>query len=176
MSRRIPNSKPITDPDVSATAFLNKSRDWNSAANQLFDLRRDSGPIGNPVTFLYFHAIELALKAFLRSFNLPILGTPRQSHNLTELYEECRKYGLVIGPSDRVEIGNIVTLLEHGNESQGLRYFNPKLKAIASIAWTREVTEQLIRSVEAQLKAGPQQNAADTGRAVRLVFICGKPE
>jgi len=75
--------------------------------------------------FLYFHTVELTLKAFLRSHSLPIV-TERKNHSLTKRFEECLSLGPKIGQADRVGIGNIVTLLEKENEDQGFRYFNLK--------------------------------------------------
>src|ERR1019366_5795763 len=95
-----------------AMAFLGSARQYHGAAEQLFDQRRK---LRHPVYFLYFHTVELALKPFLLSFNISL----KRSHKLTELYEDCRNHGLVIGPYDQFDIGNIVTLLESGNESQG---------------------------------------------------------
>jgi hypothetical protein len=169
MSRRIPNSKPITD--VSAMAFLNMAREYHSAANQLSGLGR--GSLSNPINFLYFHTVELALKAFVRSFNRPI----RKSHNLTKVYEECRSLGLKIGPADRFEIGNIVTLLDSGNEDQGFRYFNWKSGSMATSSWIREVVEQLMRAVETHVEARAQHEATavPAGPAIKLTMIFGKP-
>jgi len=67
---------------------------------------------------------ELALKAFLRTADVPIVaGGKRRHHHITELYEECRGLGLKIGPDDALDIRNVVALLEGANEEQGLRYF-----------------------------------------------------
>jgi len=61
--------------DVSAAVFFEMAREYQEPANQLPDLNVDT-PFSNPIAFLYFHAGELALKAFLRSLGCPILGTP----------------------------------------------------------------------------------------------------
>jgi len=165
----MPNTSPITD--VHAMAFFNFAREYQKAANQLLDLEPS---LTNPIYFLYFHTVELALKAFLRSFNTPILGTKRQSHKLTELYEECRSLGLRIGPSDRFEIGNIVGLLETGNEYQGFRYFNLKSAATADLLWTREVVEQLMQGVEPIVAARCEKDAIPEA-AAKLTMILGRP-
>ena len=89
MTKKMPKPKALTD--VSGVAFFNFAREYQSAANQLLDSRPC---LSNPIYFLYFHTVELALKAFLRSLNIPILGTERQNHNLTKLYEECRSLEL----------------------------------------------------------------------------------
>jgi hypothetical protein len=167
MTRRVP--KPITD--VNAMAFFNFAREYHSAANQLFDSRSF---LRNPIYFLYFHTVELALKAFLRSLNMQVLGTQRQSHSLTKLYEESRRLGLTVGPADRFGIGNIVTLLEAGNEYQGFRYFNLKSGSLPSLSWTREVVEQLMLAVETHLEGRTKLDTVAAAPA-KLTIIYGKP-
>ncbi len=169
MARRIPNPKPITD--MTAMAFFGFAREYHSAANHLFDSGLSSR---NPIYFLYFHTVELALKAFLRSLNIQILGTERQSHNLTKLYEECRGLGLRVGPADRFEIENIVTLLEAGNEYQGFRYFNLKSGSLPSLSWTREVVERLMLALETHLGGRSKPKTVPASPA-KLTIIYGKP-
>jgi hypothetical protein len=101
-------------------------------------------PLSNPLSFLYSHAAELALKAFLQAKNIP---TP-EKHALAKLYAKCCNCGLVIGPEDRFEIGNIVSVLDFENEDQGFRYFNLKSGSTADLSRVREVILELIRAVE----------------------------
>jgi hypothetical protein len=163
-------SKKKLRHDVSAMAFLNSARSYHGAANRLFE----SQPFRDPTYFLYFHTVELLLKAFLRSENVPILGTRRQSHRLTDLYEECRNLGLVIGQHDGFEIGNIVSLLDSGNEYQAFRYFNLESQVMPDLRWTHEVVEQLMRAVESKLGAPSPQNVRP-GRGVKGVMVIGQP-
>jgi hypothetical protein len=97
-----------------------------------------------PLYLLYSHAAELAFKAFLMAKNIPIPKT----HELANLYAESRRLGLVIGPRDRFEIGNIVSLLDSGNKDQGYRYFNLESGSMIDLSWVREVIPELIRAVE----------------------------
>jgi hypothetical protein len=123
-----PNAKPITD--AYAMAFFNRSREYQSAADQL--AAPGSSCASDPINQLYFHAEELTLKAYLRANGLAILGTNRQSHELVKLYEECRSLGLTIDPTDRLDVENIVNLLGAANEDHGFRYFNLKIGGLDS--------------------------------------------
>ena len=152
-------------------AFFNLAREYQEAANHLFDRHSPDG--SDPINFLYFHTLELALKAFLRSHGKVILGTRRKSHELTRLYEECRDLGLIIGPSDRFEIANIVSLMEEGNADQRFRYFNLTTGVIPDVSWTREVVEQLMRAVESHLNAHSGQILP--GPAATFTLVIGKP-
>lgn len=121
--------------DVHANAFLNRALEYHDAAKELFAVSERRPKIhgvralSDPLNFLYFHTVELALKAFLRAHNHRPWG-----HKLTKLYEECRTLGLLIGQDDRFTIGNIVSLLQSGNKDQGFRYFNLKSATTADLA------------------------------------------
>jgi hypothetical protein len=67
---------------------------------------------------------------------------------LAKLYAERRSLGLVIGPRDRFEIGNIVSLLDSGNKDQGFRYFNLESGSTVDLSWVREVIPELIQAIE----------------------------
>jgi len=155
--------------DVSALAFFNRARQYHEAAECVF---KECGTLRDPIHFLYFHTVELTLKAFLRSHGLAILGTDRKTHNLTRLYDECRDLGLKIGPADIFGIGNIVPLLDSANEDQGLRYYNLKSVVMADLSWTREVVEQLIQAVGLHLGVRPNSTP---GPVAKLTLVWGKP-
>ena len=86
---------------VSAMAFLNMARDYADAANELYmvaDARpkiHGHMPLSSPLYFLYSHAVELALKAFLTANNVPIneLTDHKVRHNLPKLYDQSRNLG-----------------------------------------------------------------------------------
>jgi hypothetical protein len=167
-----------TQLDVHAMAYLNMAREYHEAANQLLSVCQRRPRIGSrrglsdPINFLYFHTIELALKSFIRFHGHRI----RHSHKLTELYEECRTLGLVIGSDDRFTIGNIVSLLESGNEYQGFRYFNLKSTFIPDSPWTREVVEALVRAIAAHAEVrAKDDNTRRLGPAVKGILIFDKP-
>jgi HEPN domain-containing protein len=142
-------AKKKTALDGHAMSILDMARQYHEAAEELFAAgeRRASAGGQRAITaltyFLYFHTMELAFKAYLRAYDRPIPKT----HELTKLYEECRTLGLVIGLDDRISIGNIVNLLESGNEYQGFRYFNLNPTSQPDLAWTREVGDALMRKV-----------------------------
>jgi hypothetical protein len=126
----------------------------------------------SPLYLLYFHTIELALKAFLRANNLPILNTRRQS--LYDLYLEGRNLGLTIGPRDKFEIANIVQLLDIANEHQGIRYFNLQPSATADLSWVRKVTAELMRAVEPHVVRRQQQDNLRLDVPAKATVIAGR--
>jgi hypothetical protein len=140
-------------------AFLNMARIYHDAANKLFELGH-SGLTSEPIYFLYSHTVELALKAFLRSRNVRIART----HELTKLYGECRRLGLVVGPSDQAE--SIVSMLDVGNRNQRFRYFSLGGTSRPSLPWTREVVGKLIQAVELLVRPEPDTSPAPAAMIV----------
>src|SRR5687768_4564752 len=88
--------KPL--PEVSAKVFLYMAHQYHEAAEELFATRERRVRSGgqpkreDPIYFLYYHATELAFKAYRRAHNRP----NRRTHSLVELYKECQQLGLVI--------------------------------------------------------------------------------
>jgi regulator of PEP synthase PpsR (kinase-PPPase family) len=160
--------------DAHAISFLGVARKYQKAANLLYESDKT---LRSPTYFMYLHTIELALKAFLRAADVPIVADgKRKHHKVTELYEECRNLGLRIGPEDMFDIRNVVVLLEGANEDQGLRYFKTKSSSMPALSWTREVVESLLQAVEPSVKKKADADGIVQGRAVRLEFTFGKPE
>jgi len=156
---------------VTRTNFLKLAREFYKLAERSSDLEAS---LSKPLYFLYFHALELAFKAFLRSHHVPTseLQKKDKGHTSTVLYEDCRKLGLVIGPGDQTDIGNVVNMLQMANEYQGLRYFNPDLKSLPTLAWTRGTVGELISVLEANFGVA----VTVPGPAAKLIFVFGKRE
>lgn len=156
---------------VSPMAFLNRACEYADAANELFRVA-DARPkiqgrylqLSSPLYFLYGHAAELALKAFLRAKNISTWG-----HSWADLYTRCHALGLVTNPSNGFEIGSIVSLLENWNKDQGFRYFVSSSGPMPELPLVRDVITELIRAVEPHVPAdGPQ-------RLAKVVITIGKP-
>jgi hypothetical protein len=128
-----------------ARAYFRRASQFLAAADEVFtsESSKTLSDRWYPTYFLYAHAAELALKAFLRAHNPEV----KYGHKLTVLYEKCRDIGLVIGQNDQTQIGNVVGLLDSANKDQGLRYFLDT-NCIADLTWTREVVTQLLQAVK----------------------------
>ena len=170
-AKKMPTKKP--QQAVYPKAFLNMARDYADAANELFMIAEARPkiqgrhlPLSSPLYLLYSHAAELALKAFLQAKNVP---TPK-THGLAKFYAESRDLGLVIGPQDRFQIGNIVSLLDSGNKDHGFRYFNLESCTTPDLSWVREVIPELIRAVEPHVQAH-----TDTAPGAKMILTFGKP-
>jgi len=141
-------------------AFLNMAIDYRAAANDLLTFRQSQARTtqrpgaDDPIYFLYFQTAELALKAFLRSHDIPIAGTDYgRKHELVKLYEHCKLLGLIVGPGDdRFDIGNVVELLDDGNERSGFRYFNATSRWLPNLNWAGRTVGMLVDTVAAVVR------------------------
>jgi hypothetical protein len=159
--------------DEHATSFLGFARQYQRAANLLY---KTDKLLKAPTYFLYAHAMELALKAFLRTANIPIVADgKRKHHHITALYEECRDLGLRIGPDDRFDLRNVVVLLEGANEDEGLRYFKTKGSSLPDLSWTRDVVEKLLQTIEPIIKKKAGSDGIRPGVAVKFDLVFSKP-
>jgi hypothetical protein len=139
--------------------------EWERRASSERDL------LSSPTNLLYLHAIELALKAFLRAHDRPIVGKLRD-HRLTVLYDQCRRLGLAVAPEDQVR--EVVRYLDCGNEGHGFRYFAPGSASEPAIAWTREIVDPLFRAIEGPVMAS-KSIATNPEHSVRSLITFGKP-
>ena len=65
--------------DEHAISFFGFAEQYQKAANLLYDSDKT---LRIPTYFLYMHAIELALKAFLRAHDVPIAADRTRKHHL----------------------------------------------------------------------------------------------
>jgi hypothetical protein len=124
----------------------------------------DRRSLNDPIGFLYFHTVELVLKAFLRSYDRP---NPH-SHILTDLFDECQRWGLKDDPTD---IGKIVKLLDFGNSEQGLRYYPLTPRDMPDLTWTHEVVNAFVQAVASQIEARPKPV---TGVVLKTDLVVGR--
>jgi HEPN domain-containing protein len=155
-----------------AMFFFLRAAEFFSAAETLFASENRAKAPGRweyPIYFCYSHAVELALKSFLRSHKAEV----EFGHELTTIYKKCVAQGLVIGLDDRAHIGNIVTLLDNGNEKSGFRYFMGS-GALPDLAWTREVVGRLIETVEPHVVQAEKDDPSGLGKVVGIRLVIGK--
>jgi hypothetical protein len=145
-----------------AEAFLSMARQYHLAATTLLPLYQQ---VKSPLYFLFTHALELALKAYLRSHGLP---TPRgsQGHALRDLLEQCHRNGLQVG----LDLQNVVQLLESENSRHGFRYFLFEGAGQPEINWLHEVVDELMRVIEKEVSKRPTQRLASAGAVMKIII------
>jgi hypothetical protein len=146
------------------------------ALHPISDARDQAGTVPrftDPLYYLYFHAAELALKASLGAHNRPFATTAGKGHSIKTLYEDCVAAGLPAKPDDRFDLGNVIGLLQSGNDEQGFRYFRLKGTAIPDLDWTRDAVGDLVGRVASDLHS--TYGSRKPGPAVRASMIFHRP-
>src|SRR6266516_7100953 len=135
-----------------AEACLIMAQQYHLAATTLLPIHQRAE---HPLYFLFTHAIELALKAYLRSRGL---STPRgqQGHALQKLFEQCQRNGLQGG----FDLRNVIQLLESENKQHGFRYFLFAGTGRPDIKYLREVVDELMGVIEQEVKSRPTKGLA----------------
>lgn len=94
--------------------------------------------------FLYFHAVESLLKAYLKAH-----GKEFWDHEISKLCSEAQQLGLKIerDKSGRHDLHNVAALLESGNTEAAFRYFTLESRSQPDLTWTRDVVRELLNAV-----------------------------
>jgi hypothetical protein len=145
--------------------LLGLARQYFKAAEAVFEkdplLRR-------PLYYLYFHVVELLLKAFLRANG----KKPKGNHEITELLRQALALGLAI-PTD-TEIWGIVNLLTSGNTEHAFRYGTSKtVTTQPDLNWTRNGVAKLVEVVSKFVD--PDDSTSKKGTPVSIQITFGKP-
>jgi len=159
-------------------ALMNQARSYQKAASilqpHLDAVRGGPESIWDPVYFTCMHAIELALKAFLLSRNVPLAGSELETHLLCKLYDRCLAEGFSVAPHPTSHFKSIVRALDHGNEGHNWRYFNATGGG-GSIepSWACEEAAALVELARAQVE--PRCANEPPGPATKLNIVVSKP-
>ena len=133
--------KPTSE--TTPIAFINGASSFAWAAEELCkSLTPSNRQFSDPVYLLMAHAIELALKGFLRSKGVPSEALMKRpyGHHLINLYTKARSLGF----EENTEVCNVVALLNDSNQNQALRYFIVQSRTLPDVGCGVEVTHRLI--------------------------------
>jgi hypothetical protein len=144
-------------------AFVNFSRQYLGAANHLMPIAQEDDDV---IYFLYVHSLELALKAFLRSYGEPIEA--HRIHSLHTLIAACVKHGFQPGS----DLSNVAEIVRYENSEHGFRYFLFEPTSRPSLSWLREVSNAAVDAICKHVESRPDQ---DTGTGVVGRFIFDRP-
>jgi hypothetical protein len=118
MPTRLDRTKQI---ETTASGLATHAREFQRAADALIAVHPQPAYLTIPVHYLYGHAIELALKAFLRHRGVdPEKTRNKIGHDLGLLVERV----LAEDPADPFGlVGNRQLMIDHLNKSYGLKAF-----------------------------------------------------
>jgi hypothetical protein len=148
----------------SAPALLNYQRQYQEAADHLSATRPG---LTEATYYLYFHAVESLLKAYLRAH-----GKEMRGHNIKKLHAAAQQLGLKV-PRDKsgtFSLQNVVALLQNGNED--FRYFNRRGRSKPGMAWTKDIVGELIAEVKTAVESS---GAARKPEPIKLDIVWSEP-
>jgi hypothetical protein len=141
--------KPTDDERTTEVGLYHYARSYRAAADYL-----DPGPSkvasthpDAPRDFLYIHAIELYLKAFLRLNGSGVKFLKSQSHDIPSLGNLAAKKGLIFD----TDTHRVITLLSRDNVF-GVRYIRTGAYHRPTTAGLKLTAENLHRGVSTALK------------------------
>ena len=121
-------SSPKAREDTPPILFF-RSGETFFEAGKFLQIALDGGDLNVPqphvpATYLFMHAMELTMKAFLRSKGLSdnVLKSPKFSHNLQTLWDECLWQKLHPDLPAEAFIGGLINLLNPLALDHALRY------------------------------------------------------
>lgn len=170
-----PTSK--TESEMPPIVALGGAKEFFSAARMLTQSKNWlPSPTQDPAYTLYFHSLELALKAFLRYRQVPTdeLRRHELGHDISALLERSIVEGLALSPELLAHIRTLAGILNEANRYQGLRYWNGG-GDIPNPDWTTETIEQLLSAVTARVIPAPEPGKAlvPDGIAITVMRLVG---
>ena len=149
MERSLDKHQNETAKEIAFEAFLNGATQFCGAADLLVSGLEPHKLQHDPAYVLYFHATELALKAFLRFSGKTTAELKKDwSHDIEGLYGEALAFRLAPHRAIALKLQNVVYLLHAGNRDQGFRYFTLKSRETPEVRWAGEIVRALITLVE----------------------------
>jgi len=101
-----------------------------------------------PIYFLYSHAIELVLKAYLRAHGATLDDLRRFGHRLPGLLRRVHSRGLDLGASAEKASG-LIAMLDLYNQNHEFRYIVIGYKTLPELKEVEEVTAGLLGATRA---------------------------
>lgn len=95
------------DERTTALGLFHYAHAYAEAANNLAEIPREAFLADAPMRFLYSHAAELYLKAYLRLRGVPVAQLRSRSvygHDFSSLIRGCREHGLELSEDDEASL------------------------------------------------------------------------
>jgi hypothetical protein len=107
--RRQKSPEEIAEDEARTTpiGIFNTAISYWKAADALAGLALKTPRNHAPIRFLYFHALELYLKAYLRAYGYTVMRIEGIGHSFTKMVEHSMKHGLKLAEDD-IEILNAI--------------------------------------------------------------------
>ena len=127
--------------------LFNFAASWQAAADLLIGKMVHATHPHAPVAFLYYQALELYLKAFLRHHKFSMKKLRRIGHNYIELSTRAEAKGLTVDSKQR----EIFQVLGEGDAWERSRYLEVGMLSMPEISELRRACSRLEKSVGREL-------------------------
>jgi len=131
--KKSPEELKDDDERTTSLGLFNMAEAYRLSAMALEDAKVKSGHAHDPVLFLYYHTLELYLKALLRQKYSVEAVTKEFGHNTRRLVKEAETLGLVPDDEDRevfLIMGDTDTVIEARYIRTGSKKTWPTFKAL----------------------------------------------
>jgi len=157
--------------ETAPSAHLNFAKLYLQAAKLIIEDEGGRKLLAMPVFMLVFHAMELALKAYLREKGIESKTLRlKYAHSLGKLYKKAKELGLRLEAGTVQDVENIVSLLDSGNKNYAFRYFSSQSTTRPDILWAFSVTDAFLAVIALHVDI-----PTNPGPATKLDFIISKP-
>lgn len=108
-----------------------------------------------PLYYLYCHALELAMKAFLRAKGMSSaeLRGPAIRHSLLNLWKECLTRQLALDFATQNKVGEVIRLLTPYATDHEFRYVRTGFNTLPTLDEVRDAAAELIEAVRPTCEA-----------------------
>ncbi|MEM0950070.1 MAG: hypothetical protein AAGK37_21935 [Pseudomonadota bacterium] len=138
--------------DASPIGTFNYAHSFFGAAKALDRLEWEDREThsDSPIEFLYWHSIELFLKAYLVTDGMSPseLRQRKYGHNLTALRDEAKKRGLPLTPKDE----DLIDFMPSTETMIDLRYLKVGIRTVPEFFEIEAICESIYRLVGAELQ------------------------
>ena len=122
------------DDRTNALGLFNSAECYRQAADILGTEHAKALRFDQPIRYLFYHAIELYLKAFLRAGNFPLDKVERFRHRFHRLRDTCTSLGLALDLHER----EVLTLIGTDETYIRARYLRTEFYsevAVKDLSW-----------------------------------------
>ena len=135
---------------LGAMRFFNMATNYQLAANELVAIsdadKKKRTALRDPTYYLYFHALESGLKAFLLLNDAMPDGA---RHDLMDLYRKA----VAVGLDREGHALTVVSAMDDANKDHALRYFTVHSTGAPELGWTKQVAHALMESIRSAIEA-----------------------
>jgi hypothetical protein len=140
--------EPDDEGRTTSLGLFNAAEAYRHSAMSLHDRRLKIGHAESPVRLLYFHALELYLKALVRQKHTAETLKRRFRHNIENLLKESETLGLAVANQER----EVLTMIAESNAVIDARYIRTGFKVLPTLEALNLTCDRIRQGVGRKLR------------------------